>query len=136
MAKKIDDKKETKKDVPKLIDHKKNLYIMDPANVALIMRTPNYVDADGFECDLGIYKLTNWDSVKSSIHNPAKLEGKTTKFTKEYCDTFVKTVKAWYNSKSVKLSSCSLYENVKKDLPCIIFYDSMLMVLAPRVDND
>ena len=126
--------KETKK-VNQIFDTKKNNYILDNANIMIICKTPEYVDVDGFECDLGKMSLVKFEDMSFTV-DKYSLILPSTRLSYAYVDRFIKTIKAWFDNKNIVLRSICFYASDEKDMPVLLVYGNFMAILAPRVERE
>lgn len=115
--------------------------LMDMANVAAIFKIKESFEdnkkIDWFDkCSFKDYEWieTDWEEVMMDVKKE-KYVCKRTLITKEYVDWFLKIIKAFYNKK-IDIDDLILYENKIKNCPVLIIYNTLGMILAPRVSND
>jgi len=128
--------KRTKK-VSKEVEGSKNVMLFDPSNCACIVA----VDDDGYlhqdyKLNLRDKKQTKLDysEIKMDI-NQEKFYLKDSMYSVNFLDWFIKILRAFH--KRPKLSVEDLdYVYYEKDFPCLIYYDRVGMILAPRIEND
>jgi hypothetical protein len=115
----------------------KDYGLMDPANVACIIPISNRLydtgDLEGLK-DIK-FKEEEWSKVSLTVKQENYFITDYVKFSKEYCDWFLKILSAFFNRKVKCIDECRLYVS-EKNSPILIEYDNVGMLLAPRVENE
>ena len=122
--------------IPNIMDSKKNNYVMDPANVLLLAKAPDFIDCDGFECkEFGKMEPVDWRKVQSDMEKE-KVFLSNTIVGYEYIEIFLKTIKAFTGNNKIKMTNMSVYQSTQKDMPIVIIYKNIMGILVPRVNMD
>lgn len=123
------------KKLPKLRD----FMIMDPANVCgIIPINEDFVDTG----KLSAYEdfksmqwvLSDWQNCLLGVDKKQYYCERTT-LTSSYIELFRKLASA-FSGRRLDLHSIQLYENKTKNMPAILVWNNLGMMLAPRVDME
>ena len=116
--------------------------LMDNSNVAGIIKIKEeFFDSlkiDWFEeCAFEKFNWveSSWSDIRLDIDSTKYICNRTL-ITKSYVDWFIKVCKAFYSVKKIDMDELRIFETTKANYPALIIYNSLGVILAPRVNDD
>ena len=116
--------------------------LMDNSNVAGIIKIKeeffDNLKIDWFEeCAFEKFNWveSNWSDIRLDIDSIKYICNRTL-ITKDYVDWFIKICKAFYSVKKIDMDELRIFETTKANHPALIIYNSLGVILAPRVNDE